>query len=80
MIHLLFNNIFIESPNNQSSLNKENLAYPISTENEHLLLYLLDIYDKSQELFAVSKTNSQEYVDVVNYIELNLNKPEVMCK
>jgi hypothetical protein len=78
MIHYLFNNIFLESP--LKDQNKDNYVFPINSENEHLLLYVLDIYDKAQSLFSVSKTNAQEYLDIVNYIEINLSKPEVMCK
>jgi hypothetical protein len=78
MIHYLFNNIFLESP--LKDQNKDNFVFPINPENEHLLLYVLDIYDKAQSLFSVAKTNSQEYLDIVNYIEINLSKPEVMRK
>ncbi len=78
MIHYLFNNIFLESP--LKDQNKDNYVFPIHSDNEHLLLYVLDIYDKAQSLFSVSKTNAQEYLDIVNYIEINLSKPEVMCK
>ncbi len=59
---------------------KDNYVFPIHSDNEHLLLYVLDIYDKAQSLFSVSKTNAHEYLDIVNYIEINLSKPEVMCK
>ncbi len=76
MIHYLFNNIFLESP--LKDQNKENFVFPINPENEHLLLYVLDLYDKAQSLFSVSKTNAQEYLDIVNYIEINLCKPDVM--
>ncbi len=85
MIHCLFNNVFLEtdSKNNvndpDSSKNEKKLNYTINSENEHILLYALDIYDKAQSIFSVSKSNAQEYVDVVNYIELNLFKSDVMC-
>lgn len=78
MIHYLFNNIFIETENKNNL--DEKLNYPINNENEHILLYALDIYDKAQSIFSVSKSNSQEFVDVVNYVELNLTKSEIMCK
>ena len=29
-------------------------------------------------MFGVSKNGSTEYLDIVNYIELNLSKPEVL--
>jgi hypothetical protein len=76
MIHFLFNNIFLESPIKEQ--NQENFVFPINSENEHLLLYVLDIYDKAQSLFSVSKTNAHEYLDIVNYIEINLSKPDIM--
>ena len=77
MIHMLFNNVFIESPNQGNSL-KDNFNYPINQDNDHVLLYLLDLYDKAQQMFAVNKVGGSEFLDIVNYIELNLNKPEVM--
>ena len=77
MIHMLFNNVFIESPNQGNSL-KDNFNYPINTENDHVLLYFIDLYDKAQQMFAVSKMGNTEYLDIVNYIELNLNKQGVM--
>ena len=77
MIHMLFNNVFIESPNDGNSL-KENLNFPINQENDHVLLFMLDLYDKAQQMFGVSKNGSIEYLDIVNYIELNLSKPEVL--
>ena len=77
MIHMLFNNVFIESQNEGNSL-KENLNFPINQENDHVLLFMLDLYDKAQQMFGVSKNGSIEYLDIVNYIELNLSKPEVL--
>ena len=77
MIHMLFNNVFIESPNDGNSL-KDNLNYPINQENDHILLFLLDLYDKAQQMLAVNKGGSTEYLDIVNYIELNLVKPEIL--
>ena len=74
---MLFNNVFIESPNEGNSL-KENLNFPINQENDHVLLFFLDIYDKAQQMFGVMKNGSQEFLDIVNYIELNLTKPEVL--
>ena len=76
MLHMLFNNVFIESPNDNSL--KENLNFPINQENEHVLLFMLDLYDKAQQMFGVSKNGNTEYLDIVNYIELNLSKPEVL--
>lgn len=49
MIHYLFNNIFLESPCKEQ--NKDNYVFPINTENEHLLLYVIDIYEKVISLF-----------------------------
>ena len=77
MIHMLFNNVFIESPNDGNSL-KENLNFPINQENDHVLLFMLDLYDKAQQMFGVTKNGNIEYLDIVNYIELNLSKPEVL--
>ena len=77
MIHMLFNNVFIESANDGNSL-QENLNYPINQENDHVLLFLLDLYDKAQQMFGVNKNGNTEYLDMVNYIELNLSKPEVL--
>lgn len=77
MIHMLFNNVFIESPNEGNSL-KENLNFPINQDNDHVLLFLLDLYDKAQQMFGVTKNGQTEYLDIVNYIELNLTKPEVL--
>jgi hypothetical protein len=78
MIHVLFNNVFVEK---QMNIEKDkDLAYPINSDNEHVLLYALDVYDKAQSIFSINKPNSQEYLDVVNYIELNLTKPDVLCK
>ena len=87
MIHCLFNNIFMESNNNvNNSILREQVnenkgfMFPITGDNEHILLYLIELYEKSQSLFSVNKTSTSEYVDIVNYIEINLNKPDVMCK
>ena len=77
MIHMLFNNVFIESPN-EGNILKENLNFPINQENDHVLLFMLDLYDKAQQMFGVSKNGNTEYLDIVNYIELNLSKPEVL--
>ena len=57
MIHCLFNNIFMESNNNlnnslireQASDNK-GFMFPISGENEHLILYLIDLYQKVNKI------------------------------
>lgn len=76
---MLFNNVFVESPNQGNSL-KDNFNYPINQDNDHVLLYLLDLYDKAQQMFSVTKMNNSEYLDIVNYIEINLIKPEVMRK
>ena len=80
MLHMLFNNVFVEAPNegNNSLQEKENLNYPINQENDHVLLFLMDLYDKAQQMFGVSKNGNTEYLDIVNYIELNLTKPEVL--
>ncbi len=44
MIHFLFNNIFLEGQHKDADPN--NYSFPINNENDHVLLYLLDIYDK----------------------------------
>ena len=38
----------------------------------------MDLYDKAQQMFGVNKGGNTEYLDIVNYIELNLSKPEVL--
>ena len=78
MLHMLFNNVFVESPNDGNNSLQENLNYPINQENEHVLLFLMDLYDKAQQMFGVNKGGNTEYLDIVNYIELNLSKPEVL--
>ena len=80
MLHMLFNNVFVEAPNegNNSLQEKDNLNYPINQENDHVLLFLMDLYDKAQQMFGVNKNGNTEYLDIVNYIELNLTKPEVL--
>lgn len=82
MIHYLFNNIFLENPNNKSQnvSIKDNLAFPINEENELSLLAILDTFEKAQQIFTVGNKNGQDYADIVNYIEINLLKPEVMRK
>ena len=45
MIHYLFNNIFIEGQA-KDQIDPNNFTYPINGDNEHILLFLLDIYDK----------------------------------
>lgn len=82
MIHYLFNNIFIENPNNKSQnvSIKDNLAFPINDDNELILFAILDTYDKAQQLFCVGGKQNQDFADIVNYIEINMVKPEVMCK
>ena len=77
MLHMLFNNVFVESPNQGSAL-KDNFNYPINNDNDHVLLFILDLYDKAQQMFAVNRGSNSEYLDIVNYIEMNLTKPEVM--
>ena len=77
MLHMLFNNVFVESPNQGNSF-KDSLNYPINQDNDHVLLSMLDLYDKAQQMFAVNRMGVSEYLDIVNYIELNLTKPEVM--
>lgn len=82
MLHYLFNNIFIENPNNKSQnlQIKDNLAFPINDENDLILFSMLDIFDKAQQLFSVGAKNNQEYADIVNYIELNLSQQEKIRK
>jgi hypothetical protein len=48
MIHFLFNNIFLEGQNKDITTQESNNQYtfPINADNEHVLLFLLDIYDK----------------------------------
>ena len=78
MLHMLFNNVFVEAPNDENNSLQDNLNYPINQENDHVLLFLMDLYDKAQQMFGVSKNGNTEYLDIVNYIELNLTKPEVL--
>ena len=78
MLHMLFNNVFIEAPNDGNNSLQENLNYPINQDNDHVLLFLMDLYDKAQQMFGVNKNGNTEYLDMVNYIELNLTKPEVL--
>ena len=78
MLHMLFNNVFVEAPNEGDNSLQDNLNYPINQENDHVLLFLMDLYDKAQQMFGVSKNGNTEYLDIVNYIELNLTKPEVL--
>lgn len=82
MLHYLFNNIFIENPNNKSQnlQVKDNLNFPINEENDLVLFSMLDVYDKAQQMFSVGGKSYQDYADIVNYIEINLVKPEIMCK
>ena len=54
------------------------MIFPITEENENVLLYVLDIYDKTQQIFSVNKENSTEYLDIVNYIELNFTKQDIL--
>ena len=68
MIHMLFNNVFVEGAQEG---NKESFNYPINSDNDQALLFMLDIYNKAQTLFAVNVGNNEEYLDTVNYIELN---------
>lgn len=74
MIHILFNNIFTEE-----NTNKENFKFPINEDNDILLLYLIDLYNKCQYIFSLGKDNNSEFVDIVNYIEMNLSKADVLC-
>ena len=78
MLHMLFNNVFVEAPNDGNNSLQNNLNYPINQENDHVLLFLMDLYDKAQQMFGVNKNGNTEYLDIVNYIELNLTKPEVL--
>ena len=78
MIHYLFNNIFLENSNNTSqNNNQENFKFLIDEENDLVLLSILDIYDKSQKLFSLGGKN-QDYADIVNYIEINLIKSNIL--
>lgn len=81
MIHYLFNNIFVEQANNKSqNLSvKDNFAFPINDENDLALFGIIDTFEKAQQMFSLSGSSS-EYADLVNYIEINLIKPEVLRK
>ena len=57
---------------------KDNLNFPINQDNDHSLLFLLDLYDKAQQMLGVTKNEQTEYLDIVKYIELNLSRPEVL--
>ena len=78
MIHMLFNNVFIETSNDGNNSLKDNYNYPINNDNDHVLLFLLDMYDKAQQMFSVNNNGVKEYVDICNYIELNFSKPEIV--
>ena len=54
MLHMLFNNVFVEAPNDENNSLQDNLNYPINQENDHVLLFLMDLYDKAQQMFGVS--------------------------
>ena len=81
MMHFLFSNIYAEtefkSKISEDKLN-EKLNFPINNENRKILLHALDYYDKAQSIFSVNKSRSQEYLDSINYIELNLVKSDIM--
>ena len=63
MIHCLFNNIFMESNNNlnnsiirDKASDNKGFLFPISGDNEHIILYLIDLYHKVNIFFnKVSK-------------------------
>ena len=82
MVHYLFNNIFLENSNNRSQnvSIKDNLAFPINEENDLVLFSIIDTFEKAQQIFSVTSKNSQDYADIVNYIEINLIKPEILRK
>jgi hypothetical protein len=66
MIHYLFNNIFLEGQNKEvtQDTNSGGYKFPINTDNEHVLLYLLDIYDKVHiPLTHPGATNILDYKD-----------------
>lgn len=55
MIHYLFNNLFLEGNSNKeiknptkdnTTNNFHNFNFPINPENDYVLLYLLDLYNK----------------------------------
>lgn len=46
MIHFLFNNIFLEGNSTNNKEKNQKYVFPITNENDHLLLLLLDMYDK----------------------------------
>jgi len=64
MIHCLFNNIFMESNNNvnnsllreQASDNNKGFLFPISGDNEHIILYLIDLYEKVYKYLIIVTT------------------------
>lgn len=82
MIHYLFNNIFLENSNNKSQnvSIKENFAFPVNEENDLILFSIIDSFENAQKLFSIYNKNNIDYADIVNYIEINLVKPEVLCK
>ena len=56
-------------------------TYGKTPENSYFLednFNALDLYDKAQQMFGVNKNGTTEYLDIVNYIELNLSKPEIL--
>lgn len=80
MIHYLFNNIFVENSHNKSqNLSiKENISFPVNDTNETVLFSLIDTFEKAQNMFLVNSKTGSEYADLVNYIEFNVVKPDVM--
>jgi len=76
MIHCLFNNIFMESNNNinnslireQASDNNKGFLFPISGDNEHILLYLIDLYEKVIIIYLNSHNN---YFLLTKFLLLN---------
>lgn len=80
MIHLCFNNLFIEDHQKPNVSIKENFNFPFASENDLAALSVLDLFEKAQHIFTVSKQQLVENVDMVNYIEINMRKPELTRK
>ena len=80
MLHYLFNNIFVENPNNKSQnvSVKDTLAFPINEENDLVLFSIIDMFEKAQQMFLIGGKSGNDYADLANYIEINLIKPDVM--
>ena len=47
-------------------------------DKEATLLNLIDIYDKAQDMFLINARGNSEFLDIVNYVEVNMSMRNVM--